>query len=239
MIPSIKVNLTQFNNTLRRAIQESSRTAPEVINGHALGVANQAILLTEKANKSEMERILGQIGRAANLTKSGKVKKRGYGKRIIAEDSFAARIVNARRRDFAGPDYMLWGTALEEAARKLISARARTVAFIKSGWIWALRDLIAVVKGGRRTSPDKDARINQVRKGKAIPARGGSSGTFKATIENSSLIASGGKFQAKGPHSPMPIAERGLNAALNAELRNMEKHLRDKMTGAMKRAGAM
>lgn len=238
MIPSIKVNLTQFNATLRRAVQESSRTAPDVINGHALGVASKAIELTEKANKDQIARILGQTGTQLNYTKRGdRLKKRSRGKAILEEDSFAARIVNARRREFAGPDYMLWGNALEEAARKLISSRMRSIAFIKSGWVWALRDLASVVRGRSKTNPDRQARASGARKGRAQPARSGS--VVKAIIENTALIASGGKFQSKGSHNPMPIAERGLNAALRSEEAQLEKHLRDKMTGAMKRAGAM
>ena len=244
MAVTFKYDMRQFNATLRRAAQESSRAAPDVINGHALAVTIKAVELTEKANRDQIAHILGQTGTQLNYTKKGdRLKKRSRGGAIIKDDSFAARIVNARRKEFAGPDYMLWGNALEQAAKKLIAARQKATAFIKSGWLWALRDLAAVVKGWRKSNPDREAKASGVRKGKANPARptGGifGSGMFKATIENTALIASGGKFQSKGAHNPLPIAEKGLRLALAAENANMEAHLKKKMTEAMKRAGAL
>lgn len=243
MQASLKWNLSQFNDTLARAAKESSRAAPLVINGHALAVASRAIELTDKANRQQIAHVLGQTGTQLNWTKKGTLRKgrRAKGQAVIKEGSLAARIVNARRREYAGPEYQLWGNALESAARVLIAARQRGAAFIKSGWIWALRDLSQVVRGGKRSVTDKDVKAVGARKGKAVPARANSGGgMFKATIENTSLIQSGGKFQSKGSHNPLPIAEKGLALALAAETKNMQEHLMKKeMTAAMKKAGAM
>lgn len=240
MSVGLKWNLQTFNETLRSAIRESSRAAPEVVNTHALYVAAGAIKLTEKANKSEIEATLGQVGTQLNYTKKGDRlmgRRKVRGQRILREDSFAARIVNRRRRDFAGSDYMLWGNALETAARKLIAARVKAVGFIKSGWIWALRDLIAVVRRARGLSvEDKLVVVTKTRKGGATPARPGS--VVKAVIYNTALVAAGGRFQAKGTHNPWSVAERGLRAALRAEEANMRQHLFNKMLAAMKRAKA-
>jgi len=241
---SLQFNLAQFNATLRKAAAGSSRAGVDVVNGHGLGVCIKAVELTEKADRAQIAHVLGQTGTALNYTKKGdRLKKRSKGQTIIKEDSFAARIVNARRRDFAGPDYMLWGNALEAAARKLITARVKSSAFIKSGWLWALRDLAAVVKGGRKNPKDKDAKATGARKGRSIPARNTvgifNSGKIKAVIENTALIASGGKFQAKGAHNPLPIAEKGLALALRVEQSNMEAHMKKKLTEEMKKAGML
>lgn len=288
MSVGLKWNLQTFNETLRSAIRESSRAAPDVVNGHALGVAIKAIELTEKANKDKIAHQLGQIankityiaaresriikGRKARASRPGRVIKRGKNKgkyigpreareatadrrtratkarfkrgdAVLAQNSFAARIVNARRRDFAGVDYMLWGSTLEKAARKLIIARQKSVAFIKSGWLWALRDLmIAVGRAGfltaKRRVASEERNVNtRVRKGGAVPARQGA--TPKASIYNTALVQSGGKFQSKGTHNPWPIAEKGLRAALRAEEGSMRQHLFNKMMAAMKRAKAV
>lgn len=272
MSATLKWNLDIFNATLRRAVAESSRAAPDVVNGHALGVALKAVELTEKANKAEIQRQLGQISRmhftaarvvkarparAGRVIKSGKNKgkviaaKEGRGAYTVAakwrqradvtENSFAARIINKRLRDLYGPRAMIWGETLKKAVLKVIALRTSSVAFIKSGWLWAVRDLASSVKGfnaARGRNPDKDARINNVRKGRGIPARMGS-GLFKATIENTSLIASGGKRQSKGRHNPLAVAERGLILAIKAEQRKMEKHLLEKFQAAMRKAGAL
>ncbi len=246
MIPTFSVDMRAFNATLRRAVIESERAAPRVINGHAMGVALKAVELTEKADADKIAHILGQTGTQLNYIKSGKrlrVGQRARGGSLGGEDSFAARIVNARRREIAGPDFMLWGHALEDAAGKLIDARRRATAFIKSGWLWAIRDLAQVVPGFARNKTGKDAKASGARKGGAMPARstGGifGSGKFKATIENSALITSGGKFQASGSHNPSAVASRGLQSAINAEQQNMEQHLRTGMTDAMKKAGVL
>lgn len=245
MTPSLSINVKQFNDTLRRAVKESSRAAVDVVNGHALGVIHKAIELTQMADREKMEATLGKIGTQLNYTKKGLVRK-GKGKRgqaLLAEGSFAARIVNARRRDFAGPDYMLHGNALMAAARKLIAARVRSRAFIKSGFLWAMRDILQHVKGGKRTPGDRQVKANGSQKGRAYPARefvgAFGSGKFVVTIENTALIASGGKFQSKGHHNPLPVAERGMALAIAAENANMEAHLKKKMEEAMKKAGAL
>lgn len=241
MNASLTFHLGTFNNTLKQAIKESSRAAPDVVNGHALGVASQAIALTEKADSAKIEYVLGQTGTQLNYTKKGDRllgRRRVKGKRILRDDSFAARIVNKRRAQFAGQDYMLWGNALETAARKLIAARVRSTGFIKSGWIWALRDLSAVVRRRRATTIKEDVAVSKTRKGGAIVARVGG-GNVEATIYNTALVASGGQFQAPGHHNPLPVAERGLIKALRAEEANMRQHLFDKMMAALKKAGAV
>ncbi len=247
MQPTFKVNTKEFNATLRRAIQESSRAAPDVVNGHAMAVALNAVKYTERANRDQIAQQLGQVGTQLNYTKKGDRLRKGRaarGNAILRDDSFAARIVNARRREHAGVDYMLWGDTLKEAARKLIKARQQSVNFIRSGWLWAVRDLASYVRGrGGIRSAERDVKIVGSRKGRALAAKsvGGvfGSGRFVATIENTSLIASGGKHQNKGHHNPMPIAEKGLAIALAVERANMEAHLAKKMKDAMKKAGAL
>lgn len=235
MKPTLQVEVRGFNEVLKEIAKQSSREAVDVVNGRLLAVIIKALKFTEKANAQQIAADLGQVGNQFRYTRTGRVKR---GQMILREDSFAARIVNARRRDYAGPDYMLWGNALDEAARKLIASRMRSVAFIKSGWIWALRQLAPLVKFGRKSNPDKDARAIGQPKGSALPSRPNARGIFTASAENTALIAGGGKNQAPGPHNPLPVAERGLRKAFEDEKFEMERHLKRKFMEAAKRAGA-
>jgi len=237
MRPTITLDTRAFNQVLKQAVEQSSRSAAEAINFRMFNVLLKAIRLTEKASRERIAWQLGQVGtKAARSTKTGKRLK----KRIAAlrEDSFAARIVNARRRDYAGPEYMLWGHALDDAARKLIAARQRSVAFIKSGWLWGLKIIArAIPGGGRKGGADKDAKLYGQPKGTALPARFRLTKTFIATATNSALIAGGGKFQSPGAHNPLPVAEAGLRAAFVTEQAEMEKHLKDKLAQALRKVG--
>lgn len=232
MGPTFKVDTTEFNRFLAGTVASSKRDAVTVINSRLLFVILKSIQMTAKANRAQIERELGQIGADQKFTKSGRIKS---SRRVLREDSFAARIVNARRRDYAGPDFMLWGNALEEAARKLIAARVRSAAFIKSGWVGALRFIAPFVKG-RKTSPDKDAKIFGRPKGYATPARPAQS-LITATAENRALLT-GGRFQSPGQHNPLPVAEAGLRKALASEQAEMTRHLREKLMQTAKQAGA-
>ena len=233
--PTITVDASGFNTVLREVVRNSSRDAVDVINGRLFAVVIKAIRYTEKANKEEIARELGRLGTIDRVTKSGRRKSGGT---ILAADSFAARIVNARRRDYAGADYMLFGTALEEAAKKLIAARMRSAAFIKSGWVWAVKQLLPLVKFGAKSNPDREAKPIGRPKGSALPAKPNLRGIFEASAENSALIAGGGRFQSPGAHNPLPIAEAGLRKAMADEKWEMERHLKRKFMEASRRAGA-
>lgn len=240
MRPTVQLDTRAFNQQLREVAAQSSRDGADVVNSRMSFVIRKAIQFTEKSNKAEIQHVLGQVGNALVLTKKGdrlRKGKGGRGRAVLKENSFAALIVNARRRDQAGPDYMLWGNALEEAARKLIAARVRSVAFIKSGWAWAFREILPFVKFKRPPGsvPDPDAKPRGQPKGFATAAK--ASNRIVATAENRALMASGGKYQAPGPHNPLPIAEAGLKLALASEQAEMTRHLKEKMQQSLRQKG--
>ena len=237
--------MRQFNQVLKVAVRESSRAAETVINNHAYAVAVGAAHATKTGDKARIEWVLGQTGKQLNYTKKGdRLKTRARGGAIIKEDSFAARIVNARRRDHAGNDFMLHGNALEAAAKKLIVARSGSIGFIASGFVRAARQLRRFAKGLKlRETPKGIKVIPGGPGGRGVPAgKGGGlfgSGQFTARVEND-VVLSGGKFQAKGKSfNPAPIAEAALRVAMANEQANMLKHLKLTMEQAMKRAGAL
>ncbi len=242
---TFKFDNRQFNAVLKAAVMESHRSAQDIINSHALYVAAGAAANCKVANKDQIAQTLGQLGNELNFTKAGKLRKgkRAKGKAVLDENSFAARIVNARRREFAGKDFMLWGEALTEAARKLIRARQNAVGFIASGFVRAARQLQPFVKGAKPAIIRGFRVIAGGPGGKGKPAKAGGgifgSGKYVATVEND-VVVSGGKFQAPGKSfNPGPIAESALRKSLEKEQGEMLGKLKISMTEAMRKAGAL
>ena len=245
MTPSFKVDTRQFAATIRRVIEQSSRAAPDVVNQMAYDVAVGAAMGTKIADKNEIARTLGQVGNKLNFTKRG-VLRRGRGMRgaaILREDSFAARIVNARRREAGGVENMIWGNPLEEAARKLIRSRQNSVGFIASGFVRAARILRQYARFKLRETPKGIRVIPDGPGGRARPSMAGGgffgSGRFTATVEND-VVTSGGRFQAKGKtFNPGPIAERGFKAGIDFAEKKVFAHMQKKLMEAMKKARAI
>jgi hypothetical protein len=227
MSAELEFELNTFNSVADLVVQKSERTFSEFINGQGLAVASRAIKHTIKANAEMIAHKLGQIGTVAfkTSTKTGRLIKNRKRTAVLRNDSYAARIINARRKAAGQP--LIWGAELDEAARKFIARSKSSVGFIKSGWVWAIKKLAAAVGYKSRDYGDA-ARVRGAAKGNAIPAQGGLnvlSGEVVCTIINSALLEAG-----KYSHgNPMPIAEAGLTAALNETSSDMLQHLADKL----------
>ncbi len=237
---TISFDMRQFNATLTKLAKEADKAGLEVINQKAYDVAVTAAHATKVADKQEIARILGQTGNALNYTKKGQLRKgkAARGKSIISNDSFGARIVNARRREHAGADFMLWGHSLEEAVRKLIRARQNAVGFIASGFVRAARQLRRFARFKARETPKGIVIVQTGPSGKGTPATPSSGSVFKATIATD-VVTGGGKFQAKGTFNPQPIAEAALRAGFDEAQARMEASLARRMGEAAKTAGAL
>lgn len=219
--------LNAFSSVCDMVVQDSSRTYPDFANGQMLAVAVRAIKHTVRANGEAIAHLMGQIATKVPKMVQGQRGKTRFSHRIFRTDtySFAARIINARRKKAGQP--MIWGDELDAAARGLIARRLRSVGFIKSGWIWAIRKLSKTV-GYSVSNYEGAARPSGQPKGDAIPAQGGLavlSGDISATIINTALLAAG-KY-SRG--NPLPIAEAGLQAALNETSADMLDHWATKL----------
>lgn len=137
MKPTVTVDMTQFRAAASELFRRSRRTWAFFVNSQLYWLAIRAIRETEKADPTQISWVLGQIGtKVSKSRKTGEYKARG---RMVKEDSFAARIINARRRDAPLP--LLWGAELTKAATALINARVKSVGFVRSGWLEAIRVL--------------------------------------------------------------------------------------------------
>jgi hypothetical protein len=228
MSVEITLNWEAFERSAERLLEHSSRTMPEFINGQGLAVASRAIKHTEKANADQIAAMLGQVGtKVVRSRKTGKLRK---GARVYSaeENTFAARIINKRRHD-AGQK-PLSGPFLADAVRKMINARVRSVSFIKSGWVWAVRELSKAVgyrpKGA--TGAGDATRAKGAAKGYAKPATFTLSGPVVCEIGNSSLIEVS-RLNPSHHSNPTPIAAKGLQMALDETAADMAQELARRM----------
>lgn len=217
---SATTNIAEFNRLLNQCAQESSRTYPQVVNGQGLALSVGAIRNTEKADANAIAVELGQIATQRNVSRKGRVSF----KRIYRTDlsSLAHIIVNARRKKAGQP--MIWGPELDKEARRMIGARLRAVAFVRSGWIYAIRTLSKFVgyADRREKTTGLSARMTGQPKGFAQPAQRALSDVVTCTIGNTALIQHDGQ-------NPYPIAEAGLQRAMTERIADMRRHLEEKL----------
>lgn len=230
---TIKIDSRNWQRAANDLFQTSSRSCVDFTNGQALRVASWAIPETEKANRVNIEHIMGIL--SSTVTKrGGRAGAKGWvriTKRTIRQDSFAERIIAKRFRE-TGSWFGLKGKTLADKAKSFVAAKIRSVGFIKSGWIQAVRTLSGIVYKKPRglTGRIADAKQYGQVKGYAKAARFGLKSQIQATIVNTALTTQG-KFSAwhGGSGDPMPVAERGLQRALDrAEvdmIQTLEKRL--------------
>lgn len=226
MSVSLIADFKSFAAAANAVVADSERTFPEFANSRMLFVAKKAIEDTEKADANRIAyQLAGNVRTKIRISrKTGKRKAvRQYD---VMEDSLAARIVNAKLK--AAGQSLIWGRELAKAARRLIGARLRSVAFIRSGWVYAIRTLAPLV-GQSSIAPGATKMSGQV-KGYAYPARFAISSVVKCEIGNTALI--------EDKRSPMAIAERGLSSAVRREQSEMLARWQKKLQPVMDKYSA-
>lgn len=225
MAASAEWVMERFNRALAEYERVSPKALPEILNTKALWIARQALWLTKKADRSVIREQLGEIVKVDRVTKRGTVVKRRalsltLGTRVNAP--LAALIVNKRRGLISQAG--LYGKEMARAIISLLGARTRSIAFLKAGWVPAIKALLRYVpsaeRGGRPDGGDAEVRQRGVAKGQGEPAR--ESWTPLARIENFA--------NAKGDHAGALVryGEPALQAAFEQEAAGMEAHVEKK-----------
>ncbi len=135
----------------------TKRDLATVLNTKGFFIARRAVIETPKASNKEIRSLY-----------------REDGGRLLG------KMLNLRRAKHG--EKGLYGDEMRKAARVVVSARSRSIAFIKSGWLTAIRKLEPFAE--RRGAPRQERGPKQYGrdKGDAIPAR---AATFmRATIIN-------------------------------------------------------
>ena len=98
---SLTINQAAFRRELRQYARVNKRSFREIVNAKALDMAFHALKHTDSANPGAIEYKLGAVGnKVSKNRKTGALRK---GKRILKDDSFAARIVNSRLKKAGKP----------------------------------------------------------------------------------------------------------------------------------------
>lgn len=230
MNPTIKFDASGFKRAARRLYETSSRSVSDFTNGQALKVAIEAIRRTSKANAAEIRTVLGQIGSGVAFkarkrdTKAGKkgsyrTVKTGA---VIAGNSFAERIL-AKRFRLSGK-WAVAGNTMEERVRNLIAARVKSATFIASGWLPARRLLFAAVRQkppGINLSFAGATQYGKEKGSAKLASPNGIFGIITAEITNSALLDKPNVPAPPPGGDPMPVATKGLQAALDETERDM------------------
>jgi hypothetical protein len=201
----------------------NKRSFKDIVNAKALDMAYQALRHTDAASASAIEYKLGATGN--KLRKSRKTGKLSKGKRILKADSFAARIVNSRRKKAGQP--MIWGKDLEKAAQKLINMRVRAVGFLKSGWMPAIKKLsYAVERRDRRPWPKGLSKGKAATKGWGRPA--------KAVLHPEAWVVNSATNNSQQAISKI---KAGLSMGMAASVADMAIYIQKKLGRDYKKAG--
>jgi hypothetical protein len=166
----------EFDATLRKYAVLSKSVPSEICNRKSYYIVRRAMAKTPKAEYAKMAAEIGPSARAFKIV-NGKVKR---GKKLWAQSESGmnapalALIINWRRGLKSKPG--LYGKDMRKAVRRTWGARARSIAYIKSGWIKARDTFKRLAKSsGRGLPPSEGAKVKQVGKpkGSASPAVGG------------------------------------------------------------------
>lgn len=213
----------EFDSTMKRYREFSSRTPEKIVNTKAFYIARRAVIETPKADKKDIAADLGRF------IKSGKKQ----GRLRLAKGRFhnaplAALIVNARRGAKGLPG--LFGTAMTEAIKVIIGARMRSIAFLKSGWIQSIKafEPFADKIGAPRT--DSSAKQVGQAKGLGRPAIG-QGWNAKAVLAN---------LAGENRNNKVALSKYGapaLQRAFDAEALSMRQYIEKKMAEDAAAAG--
>ena len=163
---TFKIDKTEFDRAMRAYREVSKRTPAEICNKKAYYIARRALWYTDKADSKKIAAELGSL-RKGKMRLTTRTRYTWSGKTYQAP--FAALILNARAR----PGQGLYGAKMTEAIQKFLAARMRSVAFLKSGWIGAIKALENFVGSKAGLPPiDRQAKDKKIH-GTGTPAADG------------------------------------------------------------------
>lgn len=197
------VNSREFSAALRQYVLLSKRDIPTICNTKAFYIARRAVVETPAVKPGEIRSFI----------------RRGSGAAI-------GKIINARRgkRGEKG----LYGEAMAEMVATVLAARLRSRAFLKSGWLWAVKKLAPYAEKIGARNP-RGAKVYGKAKGDAVPATQGWRVTAKII---NTTTAAWDKRDGAGE-----IATPALQRAIDFESKSMLAYIEKKLRQSAQRSG--
>jgi hypothetical protein len=221
---------SRFQASLERYLQVSKKTFQSIINSKAFFVARQAIWFTRKAETARVKSGLGQVISVNRLSTSGKkvVKRREAVLRAGSQhDAPLAVLILQKRMATAGKSSPFKGRSrsagrrlMDKLVKKMLGARLRSIAFIKSGWLPAVKILAPFAD--RRGAPglDSSAREFGRAKGTAEPARS----SFNPVAKIMNLASA--RHDKK--NALIRYGSQGMQRALDGEAASMDRYVEER-----------
>lgn len=227
-------SLNDFNRTLKQYLEYSSRTLPEAINEKAYFIINGSpntegvIRLTHKADADrirrelggEMQSVIGKRGKAL------KRKKLGFSGSYSTSLAVALIIAKLRKAGKQIPD----AKTLAEMGLALIRSRLRSVAFIRSGWLPALKKFARFSKYTRIGRDLSGKQYGQAKGGATVASK---SQGWKATA----IFWNSAGGEAKHKDAIRKYGEPALAQAFRQETASMKEYMERKMKEGARKLG--
>lgn len=170
MQPTASIDQAAWDAKLRQYLSLTDRAVKEALTAKAFDFIRFAIESTLKATAEKIEYQLGVIAYERKVGKSGKALKfsRRNARAVLAQQkgrTLAERLYIKRLIDKG--EKPKDEAAIREGALKIISARKRSVAFGRSGWVPAARALAVSLfgKSARKNMPAESGTVKGTRKG--------------------------------------------------------------------------
>lgn len=230
------LDTSSFDSVLQQYSYASKKSMPEIVNKKAFFIARRSVIETPAVTKETLAASLGTVTRRKVKGKiKTKVRLVRAGSQLsdadLAEVPLAALIVNARlgRKGLPG----LFGAAMAEAVAKLISARNKSRAFLKSGWLPAIKKLELVLpdKAGAPRAPGREVQQIGIEKGSAKPASEFEGWKAAAIITN----AADAKHDKQG--SLIKYGGPALQRAFDFERASMIQYMEKKLAQEARKLG--
>jgi hypothetical protein len=208
----INVDTKDFDAAMKKYMEFTKKSIPEIVNTKALYVARAAVSLTATVDKTKIEAELKAQAR------NGK-------------GPLAAIVVNAQRGRKG--EKGLFGAKMAAAVNKLIRIRKRGANFLRAGWIPAIKALSPFVKQKGGAASIKGVKAFGAPKGGALVAKPSPIWSCKAEIWNS---VSGGKDKqpSNAPRVTRLIVD-GLQKAINKEKDSILAYIKKKTDEGLKK----
>ncbi len=231
MAKAFQWDQSKFDATLKRYLVKTSRTLPDAINKKAYYVVRKSIWFTRKVLPERIKYEL-EASEMTNLVqlKSGRYSKnkknRSYAFGQTKQNPNTPRIFKiliARLRNSGKPIPPV--EELQRMALKMLGARIRSVAYVKSGWIGARDILRRAFKGGTKGLPPSEGGVKRYGqlKGAALVAEVGFKPFAKIWNDTPERTKRGDKMKIYS------VGVEGLQKAFDSETEDMIRYLEGEM----------
>lgn len=206
MAASFKLNTKEFDRTLRKYVETSSRTIPVIVNTKAYYIARRAVAETPMAETKGIRSFFHRNARVPGM------------------------IINKKRGERG--EKGLYGKEMEMAIKTMLASRLRARAFVKSGWLWAVKKLAPYAEriSGPSLGMGRPKAVGKP-KGSAEPANTSAGWRCRAKIINTVTAAWDTRNNVEN------IATPALQRAFNFERQSMIAYMERKLKHAARRSG--